>query len=37
MALDAVFNNQISGLKATRNQWSGRATRSAVGSACTIA
>ena len=23
MALDAVFNSQISGLKATRNQWSG--------------
>ncbi len=37
IALDAVFRSQISGLRATRNQCSGRATRRAVPSACTIA
>ena len=33
---DAVFSSQISGLKIVRNSSSGRATRIAVVSACTI-
>ncbi len=36
-ALEAVLSAQISGLSPTRNHCSGRATRSAVPSACTIA